>query len=435
MLKKWSILIAWTISLVIIIAQPAYAFCGFYVAKADASLYNQASQVIIAREGDRTILTMTNDYQGSVKDFALVVPVPVVLKKGQVKIADEKIISRIDAFSAPRLVEYYDSNPCDNFFSIDTVLRGEAVTGNVDIYKSKKPNRGVTVESTFSVGEYDIVILSAKESDGLETWLRENDYKIPAGASNLLSPYIRQNMKFFVAKVNLREFNDRGFKSLRPLAIAYESSKFMLPIRLGTINADREQDLLVYLLSPQGQTELVNYRTVKIPSDVKIPESIQQKFPEFYQAVFAKSHRRENERVAFLEYAWNMANCDPCAADPLSEDELRKAGVFWLNSNRQNNVFITRLHLRYKRETFPEDLRFQNTANRESFQGRYIITHPYTGTMKCDGAQSYQQLVWKRQQEEATNLAQLTGWTNNNIPDRPNSQEQEDDPWWNDAWK
>jgi hypothetical protein len=97
---------------VVCFAPTAWAFCGFYVAKADTKLYNQASQVVIARNGDRTILTMANDYQGDVKDFAIVVPVPVVLQKDQVHVGDPQIIERLDAFSAPRLVEYFDPNPC-----------------------------------------------------------------------------------------------------------------------------------------------------------------------------------------------------------------------------------------------------------------------------------------------------------------------------------
>jgi hypothetical protein len=99
--------------LVLLVATPAaWAFCGFYVSKADTKLYNQASQVIIARDGDRTIMTMANDYQGEVKDFAIVVPVPTVLGQEQVRIGEQKIIERLDEFSAPRLVEYFDSDPC-----------------------------------------------------------------------------------------------------------------------------------------------------------------------------------------------------------------------------------------------------------------------------------------------------------------------------------
>ena len=92
--------------------QPVQAFCGFYVAKADTDLYNQASQVVIARDGQRTVLTMANDYQGEVKDFAMVVPVPVILKEEQVNVGEPQIIKRLDDFSAPRLVEYFDPDPC-----------------------------------------------------------------------------------------------------------------------------------------------------------------------------------------------------------------------------------------------------------------------------------------------------------------------------------
>jgi hypothetical protein len=40
---------------------------------------------------------------------------------------------------------------------------------------------GVKIEAQFVVGEYQIVILSAKDSGGLDQWLRINKYKIPEG--------------------------------------------------------------------------------------------------------------------------------------------------------------------------------------------------------------------------------------------------------------
>src|SRR5262245_6545720 len=85
---------------------PARAFCGFYVGKAGAELFNQASQVVLARDGDRTIVTMSNDFKGSLTEFALVVPVPSVITKDQIHIGGRKYIERVDAWSAPRLVEY-----------------------------------------------------------------------------------------------------------------------------------------------------------------------------------------------------------------------------------------------------------------------------------------------------------------------------------------
>ena len=92
---------------------PALAgFCGFYVGKADTKIFNQASQVVLVRDGNRTVLTMVNDFQGSMKEFALVVPVPTFLKREQIHVGDKALVDHLDAYSAPRLVEYFDDDPC-----------------------------------------------------------------------------------------------------------------------------------------------------------------------------------------------------------------------------------------------------------------------------------------------------------------------------------
>ncbi len=411
---------------VLCFAPAAWAFCGFYVAKADTKLYNKASQVVIARDGERTVLTMANDFQGEVKDFAMVVPVPTVLQKEQVRVTEPKIIERLDAFSAPRLVEYFDSDPCAPVYERElsavpapAAARSEAGSARGD------SSLGVTVEARFNVGEYDIVILSAKESGGLETWLKRNGYKIPRGAKQLLQPYIRSSMKFFVAKVNLDKFEQSGYQFLRPLQISYQSPKFMLPIRLGMINATAEQDLIVYILSPQGQAEITNYRTVKIPSNANIPIFVKNEFGEFYKSMFQTIYTKEDRKVGFLEYAWDMGSCDPCSAEPLTPEELKQAGVFWLDDNStsnvpvrpgfrrplpRSNVFISRLHVRYTRDKFPEDLIFQQTANSESFQGRYVLQHPFQGELKCQAGREYKQSLPKRFEQEAQTLAKLTNW-------------------------
>ena len=64
------------------------------------------------RDGDRTVLTMSNDFKGELKEFAVVVPVPTVLQKDQIHVGDKALVDHLDAYSAPRLVEYFDENPC-----------------------------------------------------------------------------------------------------------------------------------------------------------------------------------------------------------------------------------------------------------------------------------------------------------------------------------
>jgi hypothetical protein len=408
----------------------AFSFCGFFVAKADTKLFNQASKVILARDGDRTVLTMANDFQGEVADFAIVVPVPVVLKKEQVHIGDPKIIDRLDAFSAPRLVEYFDPDPCNTLVYKSLPMPSAAPMEGMK--RKGDAALGVKIEAQFTVGEYDIIILSAKESTGLETWLNQNGYKMPQGAAELLQPYIRSNTKFFVAKVNLGEYKKTGLTFLRPLQMAFESPKFMLPIRLGMANAKATQDLIVFALSPQGRTEVTNYRTVNIPSNFDIPEYVKNEFSDFYRAMFQRAYEKEGKNAVFVEHAWDMAWCDPCAADPLTPEELRKSGVFWDQEQGRGSVFITRIHARYTRDKFPEDLVFQSTGNRENYQGRYVMRHPFKGKITCDAGKQYVRTLSDRQEKEAQTLASYTGWDINEIRKKMglNKTPNKEESWW-----
>jgi len=415
------------------------AFCGFYVGKADTKLFNQASQVALVREGDHTVLTMANDFQGDPKEFALVVPVPTFIERRQIAVVDKGLLDHLDAFSAPRLVEYFDVDPC----APPPMPAAAAAGGGRDLMlKSGGAMRGVTVEATYTVGEYDILILSARESNGLESWLIENGYKIPSGAAPILGSYIKQGMRFFVAKVNLKEQAALGFTFLRPLQVSYETPKFMLPIRLGTVNAKGPQDLFVFALTRTGRVETTNYRTVKLPTGMDLPLFVKAEFKDFYKAMFAEQVRREDMHAVFLEYAWNMSWCDPCAADPLSSEQLRKLGVRLENDNRP--TFVSRLHARYDAAHFPEDLVFQETSNQDNFQGRYVLRHPFKGTSQCLEATRYDGDLNARREREAQNLAQLTGWKIEDIRRKvetvkitetaPDAAPPAPAPWYRRAW-
>ncbi|HEY2954026.1 MAG TPA: DUF2330 domain-containing protein [Candidatus Eisenbacteria bacterium] len=401
----------------------AHSFCGFYVATGDARLFNKSSQVVLVRDEDRTVLTMGSDFKGEPSEFALVVPVPTVLERDQIHVGDQKIVEHLDAYSAPRLVEYFDENPCMMVkYEGKMLFRNAAPTAGIaEDAATRAKALGVTIEARYTVGEYDILILSAKQSNGLETWLNENHYRIPPGASRVLATYLRQGMKFFVAKVNLKEQAKTGFKSLRPLQMAYESPKFMLPIRLGMVNADGPQELFIYALTREGRVETTNYRTVKIPSDAEIPEYVKDAFPDFYRAMFRTAAQKENLEAVFLEYAWDMGWCDPCASEPLTQDELRELGVFWLDDSPGapgmprvrgggQAPFVTRLHVRYDAAHFPEDLVFQQTSDKSNFQGRYILRHPWTGADDCPAALQYRAALRERRAKQASTLAALTGW-------------------------
>ena len=392
-----------------LLAQASHAFCGFYVAGGESKLYNHKSQVALVRDGDHTVMTLASDYEGDPREFALVVPVPVVLQRGQIHVADSTLVGQLDAFSAPRLVEYFDESPCAGE---RRELTGMSVNSSaVQSLKGRVARlmESVHIEARYEVDEYDVLILSADDSGALLAWLRRNGYRVPESASRVVQSYLSQGMKFFVAKVDLRRRAARGLTQLRPLQIAYDSPRFMLPVRLGMTNANGPQELFVYAVTRTGRVEAVNYRNVRVPEEVDVPLYVKQDAASVWRAAFDQQVAKHGMGVVFTEYTWNMAWCDPCPTQPLSPAQLRELGVWWLDEPNAQ-TFLTRLHARYDRASFPEDLVLQTTADQVNFQSRLVVRHEWSGPAECAAVNTYRRSLPARRERQARALTELTGW-------------------------
>jgi hypothetical protein len=425
---KAGVALATIFAQLVVTAGPASAFCGFYVAQADTKMFNHSSKVVLARDGQQTSITMASDYEGKPNEFALVIPVPTFIEKNQISVVDTRTIDHLDSYTAPRLVQYFDPDPCYRPAPVSALSFGRQQMVTAAAISAPRPAayQGVKVEARYDVAEYDISILSAEQSDGLINWLTDNGYKIPAGAEPVISSYIKQKMHFFVAKVNVKRMSDLGRAYLKPLQVRYETAKFMLPLRLGTVNANGPQDLTIFALTKRGRVEASNYRTIKVPSDVDVPLYVAQDFPNFYKATFEHTVAREDMHGVFVEYAWDLGWCDPCAALPMSNEEMVELGAQWGPASVGNTAvnrlpvpspiqaYVTRLHVRYDARSFPEDLTFIETSDRDNFQARYVLNHPYEGGT-CPAAEVYRAELPVRFKKEAENLANLTGWPEKDI--------------------
>ena len=388
-------------------SQTASAFCGFYVATTDTPLINKASRVVLAHDGDTTQVTMASDVAGDPKQFGLVVPVPTVIKREQVKVLRPEIVDHLAEYTKPRLVQYHDEDPCA---PPQPPLVGAAPSPVVMAAPpSGRPASTVRIEAQYSVEEYDITVLTARKPADLVAYLNQHGYKVPAGAEATVGSYLRQGMHFFLAKVNMAKMRDNKSGFLRPIQVTYKSPRFMLPIRLGTANADGPQDMIVMALTKRGRIETANYPTVKMPSDADVPLYVENRFGAFYEAMFARQVKA-NSGTVFLEYAWNMGWCDPCSAPPLANEELGALGASWVTGNGGQPVFVTRLHVRYDVWRFPDDLVLQETGDTQSFQARYVMHHPWTGATNCSAGRAYQASLPARYAREAETLRDLTGW-------------------------
>jgi len=396
-------------------APAAQAFCGFYVNGAGGEMFNDATQVVLMRSGTRTVLAMQNNYKGPPGEFAMVIPVPTVLQKEDVKTLPKAVFEHVDQMGAPRLVEYWEEDPCrPEYDEEESGGVGTAMALNEGkMGKKDDDGLGVTIEAKFEVGEYQVVVLSAKDSTGLDTWLRQERYQIPPGAEPFLRPYVESGMKFFVAKVDPTKvtFKD-GRAALSPLRFHYDSDEFNLPIRLGLANSSGTQDLIVSILAPAQRYEVANYKNVTIPTNLDVKDAVRTKFGEFYAALFDRTVEK-NPGAVVTEYAWQATNCDPCPGPVIAMDELATLGLDVLGGDKgaaapfsgdAMSMVLTRLHARYGK-TVTEDLVFKAAepivGGREflqangkleersrpdsinNFQARYAIRHEWTGPITC----------------------------------------------------
>ena len=426
----------------------ADAFCGFYVGGAGAKLFNDATVVVMMREGTRTVLSMQNAYKGPPEKFAMVVPVPVVLQEENVKTLKRELFDHIDQLASPRLVEYWEQDPCAQMMA-DLKARSAPVALAAAAPAAKAEGRedlGVKIEAQFAVGEYQIVILSAQDSGGLETWLHREGYNIPEGGEPYFRPYVASGSKFFVAKVDVTKVKmEDGLAMLSPIRFHYDSEEFKLPVRLGLINSSGTQDLIVHILGRGTRYELANYPNVTIPTNLEVSEAASDKFGTFYTTLFDRTLEK-NPKAIVTEYAWEPTSCDPCPGPPMDFGDLSTFGLDVLPStlgqqptapqpvmppglpskpgaaappslgktpppSRRFNpwqggpLVLTRLHARYTKDSLGEDITFRAAppivGGREmmgtggklehgaqpsgfnNFQARYAIRHPWTGPIEC----------------------------------------------------
>jgi hypothetical protein len=372
--------------LIPLLSSIASAFCGTYVGGAGAALTNVDSQVVIARSGNQTTLTLASDVSGDVSDFALLVPVLVVLGEGDVTTVDPGVLDRIDTYGAPRLVEY----TCDNLHGwgdsgwyYDDKGRGcgfgcdfndkskdSASGGGWDDTGAGSSWATVDVEAEYTVGAYDIVVLSAEEAGDLLGWLGDNGYAVSADAEAMIQAYLDQGVYFFAARVSLDATAQGAF--LEPLQFTYASDAVSLPIRLGTLNSEGSQDVVIHVIGSQGDgvAGISNYPQIALTDECMWAEEGAETFAEFAQRQFDADFAAGGHGAAWaVEHSWGPQNCDPCTGTgPMGAYDL-----FTLGSEYDaNEAFFTRLHVRTTPAAAVEDLTLYFSGREDWDQQRFI---------------------------------------------------------------
>ena len=180
--------------------------------------------MVLARHDDKTVLTMANDYKGELREFAIVVPVPTVLERGQIRVGDRALIEHLDAYSAPRLVEYFDPDPCAPRPA--PMCRAAIGTRGAEVASSPPtaPRASASPSRRIHGGtSYDILILSARESSGLEPGCATMAIAC-AGGHRGVGQHLKQGM-LFLWQGQPHRAGQAGFSYLRPLQMRLRHAK------------------------------------------------------------------------------------------------------------------------------------------------------------------------------------------------------------------
>lgn len=92
--------------------------------------------------------------------------------------------------------------------------------------------------------------------------------------------------------------------SSRRCASPTTRAELRLPVRLGLLNAEQKQDLLVYILSPDSRYEVANYKNAFIPTNVEVADAVKGNFGSFYGELMDETVRRAGGRAVVTEFAW-----------------------------------------------------------------------------------------------------------------------------------
>ena len=341
---------------------------------AGSEAFGAVTQVVLMRHGTRTVLSIQRDHEGPLEAFAMVIPVPAVLRAADVKTLPRALFTRIDQVGAPELVEAWPQDTCMDRPAFVRPPPLSAIAAGVPDGSVAQGRPGVTIESQFIVGEYQIAIVSATGAAGLAAWLRAEKYRIPSGAEAILKRYLALGMKFVAVKVDPAKVTfENGRAALSPLRLHYDSDEFTLPIGLGLAMPDGPQDLIVTILSPMQAYKVAGREHVEMPAALYPSQAaLRDRFDEFYAAEFDRVQTQHHGAVV-TEKTWDLIE-SPWHMD-VGPEGLATLGLDVLGGVKETDLELTRLHARYS-GAITEDLVFEPVSGLNTAWTTYVIEHP-----------------------------------------------------------
>jgi hypothetical protein len=337
--------IAPLVALPLLLGAPAWA-CPTVANGKPAALSFDTAQVALVRQGTTTTFTVSINPQGDSDGFALVLPVPALLARDEIRVLDGEVFARLNAYTGVLQIDDAGCSPprSDSSGGADGTDGSDGGGDGGD--GESGPPTGVTVEAEYLVGDYEITILSATESGALFTWLNAHDYSVAPAVVPALEAYIAEGMYFMAARVSEGAARADG-AALPPLQVRYESAAFSIPLRLAALSSPGEQDMILYTIMDQSPTGMragiANYPEFHVPDQCMWGRPEVDDFEAFYESRFRPAWRDAGPAAWTVEWSGGWGDCSPCSGvAPLREDFAALGYV-----GDPVDHFMTRIHMRY----------------------------------------------------------------------------------------
>lgn len=319
-------------------APTASAFPGFFAYQGQKPV-NRSAHVVLMKKDATTVVTVMPDYEGDLKPFVVVMPVPDDVKVEQVQTLRRDFVDRVDAISAPRFHEFWEMDPCEEGkneqeWERDLSVHGggflgmDLSGGGGDAPKFKPGKEmNLTVEPEFKQGEQKFTIVPPGEGADIAGWLKRKGFVAPEGANQAVAQYVKAGMAFLVTEVDTKKVELVGGDRALVSPIRYFTSKpVSVESTLGLLNLGDKQELFVYVIHPEQRFEVKNYPHQFPPTNIDVDFKVKERMGEFYAGMHDMLLKKQP--TAFLdEYAWPTRGCgQPCPNEPLLLHELLTLG-------------------------------------------------------------------------------------------------------------
>lgn len=308
---------------------------GFFATPGGAEATSSETQVAVVSDGAETggqsVVTVMTDYQGPMKPFALVLPVPKDVKLADVKVLKRGALERLEELTAPRFHEFWEMEACEPGEAEQIWERSLSASSDTDFLGGAKMLEGNTavpkvmrerLDPDFRTEGHGYELFLV-ESD-LPGWLKSKELQIPKG----VSLEAHSGVQFLVALVDpkLAELGARGEALLSPIRFSTESP-LVLRETLGLAHVKGAHELLIYVLDAKARTEVANYPNVFPPTNLQVTPAVKERIGDFYVALHDQVLKK-NPGAFLTEYAWETQGCgEPCPDAALKMFELLNLGV------------------------------------------------------------------------------------------------------------